>query len=296
MADITAFQFPQLIDAQTNVIASFETLSALFSDQLSQVLESHFATQVNVVPTGTEKHVFLDWLSKLPPFASYSVFSHEKLDDPVLVRLDPAMIARLIDICYGGGHSGAKKVTRHKFQAAELRLIKKAATQIISAILSTIWTEPLSEPQLKQHETSRLYLNLYRPEEIIMCQSMQISIGNKAESWPMEVVYTEATMQEIVGHNRQQIETVGQMVDRDWQRDLSDNIMDVHLPLRAVVGQPVMSLPEILSLQPGDFISFPCRPILPLYVANKRISYGQLGEQSGGSAYRIEQLCSGGLQ
>ena len=296
MADIQPYQFPQLIDAQTNVTTGFEELSALFSDQLKQTLDENFAAKVEVISTGTKKYIFMDWLSKLPQFASYSVFSHDKLDSLVIVRLDPAMIARLIDICYGGGNASITKTVRNKFQTAELRLIKKVASQIISTILSAIWLEPISEPQLKQHETSRLYLNLHRPEENILCQSMQVSISGQAESWTIEIIYTDATMRGIVGHSKQQIEAVGQTVDHYWQRDLCDNLMDVHLPLRAVMGQPVLSLPEVLSLRPGDFIPFALRPTLPLYVANKRISYGQLGEQSGGSAYRIEQLCSGDPQ
>ena len=78
-----------------------------------------------------------------------------------------------------------------------------------------------------------------------------------------------------------------------WQQRWLRNLKQIHLPLRTIVAQPTMRLPELFELKPGDVIPITPRAKPPLFVASRKFASGTLGEKNGCAAFRIEHIEQG---
>ena len=80
------------------------------------------------------------------------------------------------------------------------------------------------------------------------------------------------------------------MPDPAWRDQMSKALAHVTLPARSVLARPVLTLPQLAELKPGDIIPIPPARNLPLIIGDRIFARGSLGEQNGLAAFRIETI------
>jgi flagellar motor switch protein FliM len=66
--------------------------------------------------------------------------------------------------------------------------------------------------------------------------------------------------------------------------------MNVKLPVRSVLAEPVIPLAQLMTLKPGDIIPISFGPEIPLLVSNNRFARGAVGASNGRAAIRVHRI------
>jgi flagellar motor switch protein FliM len=78
-----------------------------------------------------------------------------------------------------------------------------------------------------------------------------------------------------------------------WRHQLTRAAMDVRLPVRSVLAEPVVPLSLLMNLKVGDVIPISFGPDVPVMVANARLGTGAVGTANGHAAVRLTRLHEG---
>jgi flagellar motor switch protein FliM len=75
-----------------------------------------------------------------------------------------------------------------------------------------------------------------------------------------------------------------------WQGELARRAGDIAMPARSIIARPLLSMPQLMALRPGDVIPIGMPRRVPLLVADRRVATGTIGERDGRAAFMIDQL------
>lgn len=75
-----------------------------------------------------------------------------------------------------------------------------------------------------------------------------------------------------------------------WRNGLTRAVLGVGLPVRSVLAEPVVPLPTLMALKPGDVIPIGFGPDVPVMVGNQRIGCGIVGTANGRAAIRLTRF------
>lgn len=81
-----------------------------------------------------------------------------------------------------------------------------------------------------------------------------------------------------------------QAEDPSWTNNLMRAAMNVKLPVRSVLAEPVIPLTQLMTLKPGDIIPISFGPEIPLMVTNRRFARGAVGASNGRAAIRVHRI------
>lgn len=232
-----------------------------------------------------------DWAADVPQLVSISLYRMPPFKGPVAVRLNPDMVAAVLDCFYGGtGLRPAPK--RNEFTPTEERLIAKLSDSIIENMVDA-WSDLVAiDAAFTAREANLAYAAIAPDEEVMLLQRFTLSLGGN-QSWPIDILTSVASMRgvEVLFETRPHDE--GRIVDATWQGGLGARVAQVSLPVRTVLARPNLTLAELMQLQEGDVIPVHIGRNLPLIVGNRVIAHGTVGEQNGRAAFMIEKIAQG---
>jgi flagellar motor switch protein FliM len=107
---------------------------------------------------------------------------------------------------------------------------------------------------------------------------------------PVDLLYPAASLKPIAAILSSKVQSRRQAEDPAWTNNLMRAAMNVKLPVRSVLAEPVIPLSQLMSLQPGDIIPISFGPEIPLRVANHRFARGAVGAANGRAAIRVHRI------
>lgn len=246
----------------------------------------------------SEKIRFMDygkWANSQESFSSLSVFRILPLRGSIILRLDQAMINSLINVYFGGAFGPVVGRNKDGFRESELRLIERLG-QLLTELLCDHFSDYGSmKPALQRHETSVYYITGHDPKEQVMSQLFRIT-ASEDMSWPIELLYSADAAESVMEFVQNKSAETPVASDPEWQQQWFSNLQQIHLPLRTILAQPTMRLPELFDMKPGDVIPITPRVKPPLFVANHKFATGTLGEKNGCAAFKIEHMEQGDVR
>lgn len=247
------------------------------------------------VEVAAEEIIFPDfsrWSEALAPLSSLSIFRLLPLRGTVILNLEEAMINSLINVYFGGTPALCIRRSKNGFRQTEIQLINRLAKSLMEHFCSTFSGYGPMKPAFQRHETSASYITGFQPDEQVMCQPFRISAGTDI-SWRAEILYSTEAAESVKEFVQNKNVELPAEADPLWQQRWSRNLKQIYLPLRTIVAQPTMRLPELFDLKPGDVIPITPRVKPPLFVANRKFATGTLGEKNGCAAFKIEHIEQG---
>ncbi|HEY9090170.1 FliM/FliN family flagellar motor switch protein [Parasphingorhabdus sp.] len=235
---------------------------------------------------------FSKWSGVLAPLSSLSIFRLLPLRGSIILHLEETMINSLINVYFGGAPAICVKRTKDGFRQTETQLIDRLALSLMERLADVFSGYGPIKPVFQRHETSASYLTGYKPEDQLLCQPFRISMGTDI-SWRAELVYSPDAAESAMEFIQSQIRDLPAESDPEWERQWSRNLKQIYLPLRTIVAQPTMRLPELFNMKPGDVIPITPRAKPPLFIGNRKFATGTLGEKNGCAAFRIEHIEQG---
>jgi flagellar motor switch protein FliM len=124
-------------------------------------------------------------------------------------------------------------------------------------------------------------------EHVIIC-SFLIQLPN-AEAINMDIVYPLQTLKPIASQLRSRIQSDSGDSDVSWREKMERAILNVPLNITALLGEPVMSMGQLIRLKPGDVVPVQINNGIEVRVEDNAIFIAEIGEVSGQVAINLSR-------
>ncbi|GAA0469228.1 hypothetical protein GCM10009096_07700 [Parasphingorhabdus litoris] len=289
MTKVTTHRFAEKTNPVGSDVSPIRRLSDKYAKGLAAAIEQVAGGKVDAVAQDVQFQSFGNWSGKLESLSSFSIFRLLPLRGQLILHLPEEMINNLVELYFGGDLGPAVARSKDGFRDTEIQLIGRLQQTLIDLLVDEFSEYAIMKPALLHHENNPMHLTVCKPDEQIIRQSFKLSIGSDI-SWDLEWIYSaEAAESTIELLQNKSVET-SEAIDPEWQREWYQGLQHIHLPLRTILAQPVMTLPELFEMKPGDVIPITPRVKPPLFVANHKFAIGTLGEKNGCAAFKIEHI------
>lgn len=293
-ADVVAFPLGQKKGQPAPRLALIERMNDRLARRLRDMIEPIAQARARVEALPLETRCFEDWQNAQPDYMSLTLFRMRPAKGNMMVAVEPAFVANMVDAFYGGT-SGGSATKSGEFTPSEDRLLHRLVTGITD-LLARTWGEfyPI-EFRHAAHETNPAFANMVRGDETVVVQRFSIKPG-ALRSTQIEILYPLSVLQPIEDQLTSRVHNGAEGDDREWRTRLAAALDNVALPVRSVLARPEMTVAQLLALKPGDVIPITLSSTVPLLVGDRRFAEGTIGEQEGRSAMMIEHIGKGLLK
>lgn len=288
MNDVQPFALGRAAAEPAVAINGLDKLGDRLAKKLRVLIESYSGGRPGVAAKPLDHTMFMMWDACVPGFVSLSLYRLLPIKGLVTLRIDAALVARLVDRFYGGrggGHHGEK----HDFSPTESRLINRLSGQIMVAAVECWADIARLEPILVSRETGVAQTEILPADANVIVQTFEVDLGEK-DKFLIEIVYPQDGMAGIeTPATTHRVEEL-RVNDPVWQAQLARRMDDVRLPVRTVLARPNLKMSELMTLKPGDIIPIHIARHLPLLIGDRVCAHGTIGEQDGSAAFMIEKM------
>ena len=240
--------------------------------------------QPRISPFPPEVKTFDEYCEGIENFMNLNISRMEELRGPMLLTLGPKFISTLTASFYGGSiHQPDQK--RTEFTSTEERVIE-LVYEGLSECLSAAWTDLMPVALTYQgREVNPQFASFVDGGELVIICAFLIQLPN-GESVNMDVVYPLQTLKPIASQlrSRMQSDTTD---DVSWRERMEYAILNIPLNVTAFLGEPVMSMGQLIRLQSGDVVPIQVNEGIELRVENNPIFLADIGEVSGQAAISL---------
>ncbi len=228
------------------------------------------------------------WCDRQAELVSISQLTLSPMQGRVLLRMEPVFVSAMLDAFFGGSPRETA-MPKKEFTQTDIRLIGRLA-RVIGERISASWNEVGTFSwQMAGHSTTIDGARIAGPTARMVVQRFRITLPGNVR-YELEIVYTLDGLQAA----EQCLTPAGfsddRLPDPAWRDQMARSLGQVTLPARSVLARPVLTLPQLADLKPGDIIPIPPARNLPLIIGDRIFARGSLGEQNGLAAFRIETI------
>ncbi|MDB5984198.1 MAG: fliM [Pseudomonas sp.] len=205
----------------------------------------------DVAVGGVQVMKFGEYVHSLYVPTSLNLVKIKPLRGTALFILDAKLVFKLVDNFFGGDGRHAK-IEGREFTPTELRVVRMVLEQAFID-LKEAW-QAIMEVSFEyiNSEVNPAMANIVGPSEAVVVSTFHIELDGGGGDLHVTMPYS-------------MIEPVREMLDAGFQSDLDDqderwskalreDVLDVAVPLSAVVARRQLRLRDILHMQPGDVI------------------------------------------
>lgn len=283
---------PALGSASANPLGDLQALAQV-NQRLARGLRTLFepllrqAVKLSAEPIAVER--FDAYLtSRGQALSSVTMFGMAPLSGQAMLVLDGALTFRLVDLYFGGPGLAPNPLPAEFTPTAEAMIARIAAG--FAERLAGAWGE-LAEIAFQpgRTEANPAMLSHIDSEDRVVRTRFVLAVG---EARPIEIdlLYPAASLKPIAGILSSKVQSRRQAADPTWTNNLARAVMNVKLPVRSVLAEPVIPLAQLMTLKPGDIIPLSFGPEIPVLVSDNRFARGAVGASNGRAAIRVHRI------
>ncbi|MBO9622036.1 MAG: flagellar motor switch protein FliM [Sphingomonas sp.] len=201
--------------------------------------------------------------------------------------LDAALVLEMLDAFFGGEGEAPGALPSEFTPAAEALVARLGAA--VAAPVETAW-----EPVTRVGFAPALSANVaaapdWGADEPVVVTRFGFAEGTRSPAY-VDLVYPMAGLKPHSGALAAKVKAATTEVEPQWRNALTRAVMQVRLPVRSVLAEPVLPLGQLLELKAGDVLPIDFGPEVPVMVAKRRLGTGQVGTANGRAAVRLTQI------
>ena len=231
---------------------------------------------------------FGDYMNSLPVPAMISVFKADEWDNYGLLTVDSALIYSIVDVLLGGRRgTAAMRIEGRPYTTIERNIIERMIHVILSDLTGAF--DPLSAVTFKfeRLETNSRFAAISRPNNAAVLVKLRIDMEDRGGRVEMLIPY--ATLEPVRELLLQQF--MGEKFGRDsiWESHLTNELYNTNVELRAVLGETIGSLGNVLNWKVGTRVMLDCGPdsAIEMKCGDRPMYLGKMGKRGGRMAVRI---------
>ncbi len=232
---------------------------------------------------------FGDYLNSIPLPAMLAVFKAEEWDNYGLMVVDSAMIYSIVDVLLGGRRgTAAMRIEGRPYTTIERTLVERLI-QVVLMDLSASF-DPLCPVTFKfeRLEVNPRFATISRLSNAAVLARLRIDMEDRGGR--MELLLPYATLEPVRELLLQQF--MGEKFGRDsiWETHLAEELWATDVDIDVVLDEQVMSLADVMALQPGSQIVLACGPGSPVQLRCGAVTLfeGRVGRRKNRVAVRID--------
>ncbi len=283
-SDVRAFQFGEDDLSLMGDYYALRLINERFARHARGVFLPMLRLQPRISPFPPEVKTFDEYCEGIDNFMNLNISRMEELRGPMLLTLGPKFISTLTASFYGGSIYQLDQ-KRTEFTSTEERVIE-LVHEGLSECLSTAWTDlmPITLSQ-QGREVNPQFASFVDGGELVIICAFLIQLPN-GDSVNMDVVYPLQTLKPIAAQLRSRMQS-DTNDDVSWRERMEHAILNIPLNVTAFLGQPVMSMGQLIRLQTGDVVSIQVNDGIELRVEDNPIFLADIGEVSGQAAVSL---------
>ena len=283
-SEVRSFQFGEDDLSLMGDYYALRLINERFARHARSVFLSMLRLQPRISPFPPEVKTFDEYCEGIENFMNLNISRMEELRGPMLLTLGPKFISTLTASFYGGSiYQPDQK--RTEFTSTEERVIE-LVYEGLSECLSAAWTDLMPVALTYQgREVNPQFASFVDGGELVIICAFLIQLPN-GDSVNMDVVYPLQTLKPIASQLRSRMQS-DTSDDVSWRERMEHAILNIPLNVTALLGEPVMSMGQLIRLQSGDVVPIQVNEGIELRVENNPIFLADIGEVSGQAAISL---------
>jgi flagellar motor switch protein FliM len=262
----------------------------LINERFARLVRSIFLPMIRIQPKinpfPPEVKTYDEYSAGLNSFMSLTTSRVEELRGSMLLVLEPSFISVLTN-CYYGGKLANFPTTKAEFTATEERIIE-IVSDGIGQCLETAWKDlmPITIRQQSREVNPQFATLVEATDSVIIC-SFVVQLPN-IDSASFDVIYPLQTLKPIASLLRSRVQS--DVVDDDvsWRERLEKAVLNIPLPISAILSEPSLSLSKLVKLKEGDIVNLPPIDGVDFFVNDKLLFKAEIGETNGQVAVSLK--------
>lgn len=272
----------------STALPALDRMNEKLARRLRTVFEAMSRSKLKLAPRPTTVLRYGEWQLEQPDILNLSIFSFLNPTTLAMLSIDPSLIMRMVDARYGGTGATVRAGT-HELTSAEEHFAGRLI-QAVSEALNESWNEVVQVNfQLKSRETNQTFANIARRDEQVAVISFDIELAGVAAP-PLQIVYPLASLRQVERELAAGTKDDVSHSDYVWRLRLRQALGGVRVGARTVLARTEMSMAQVLRLAPGDVIPVTIPAHVPLFVGNRELAVGTVGDHDGCAAIRVERI------
>jgi flagellar motor switch protein FliM len=283
-SEVRSFQFGEDDLSLMGDYYALRLINERFARHARSVFLPMLRLQPRISPFPPEVKTFDEYCEGIENFMNLNISRMEELRGPMLLTLGPKFISTLTASFYGGSiYQPDQK--RTEFTSTEERVIE-LVYEGLSECLSAAWTDLMPVALTYQgREVNPQFASFVDGGELVIICAFLIQLPN-GDSVNMDVVYPLQTLKPIASQLRSRMQS-DTSDDVSWRERMEHAILNIPLNVTAFLGEPVMSMGQLIRLQSGDVVPIQVNEGIELRVENNPIFLADIGEVSGQAAISL---------
>ena len=246
--------------------------------------------QPKINPFPPEVKTYDEYSAGLENFMSLTTSRIEELKGSMLLVMDPSFISILTN-CYYGGKLASFPLKKAEFTATEERIIE-IVSDGISRALENAWKDlmPISIKNVGREINPQFATLVESTDSVIIC-SFVIQLPN-VDSASFDVIYPLQTLKPIASLLRSRVNSDVVEDDKTWRERLQNSILNVPLPVSAILSEPKVKVSQMVNFKKGDLLQLGPVEGVDFLVDKKILFKAEIGESNGQAAISIKNRIS----
>ena len=285
-SEVRAFQFGQDDLSLMGDYYALRLINERFARTARGVFLPMLRVQPRISPFPPEVKTFDEYCESIDGFMNLNISRIEELRGPMLMALRPKFISTLTASYYGGSIIQLDQ-KRNEFTSTEERVIE-IIHRGLSNSLADAWSDlmPITFAQ-PSREVNPQFASFVDGSELVIICSFLIQLPN-AEAVNLEVVYPLQTLKPIASQLRSRVQS-DSGDDVTWREKMERAILNIPLNITALLGEPVMSMGQLIRLKTGDVVPIQINEGIEVRVEDNPIFLAEIGEVSGQVAVSLSR-------
>lgn len=268
---------------------TLQHLSARLARSLRGVFEPLLRQPVRAFAEPLSVQRFADYQAERPArLTAWQPLAIEPGEGRAVMVADGGLVLRLLDLFFGG--TGALPATLPtEFTPAAEALVARLAGALAGPLASA-W-EPVAKLGFRPGhlEAAPALLTDLDGEDAVIVTRFGIAPGEEKPVF-IDILYPVAALKPLAPQLTAKVHGRSAQPAPGWRQALTRASMNVTLPVRSVLAEPVLSLGRLLELKEGDVIPVSFGPQVPVMVGGHRLAIGTVGTSNGRAAIRIDRI------
>ena len=251
-------------------LRTLEIIFEHYGRLLSTNLPVYLRKNVQVEVMNSEAVTYSEFSNALSNPVLLGIVNFAPLQGNIIIEMASNLGYAIVDRMLGGRGDPIDKV--REFSEIELLIIERIMVICVN-LLAEPWENVVSiHPRLERIETNSQYAQIISPSEMIAIVTINLKIG-EVEGL-MNVCLPYLTMEDVIDklNTKYWYSNMQEQDDKDYRDSIESLIKRAQIPVKAVLGNSIISVNDFAMLQLGDIIRLDrgVEDELEIYVGNIR--------------------------
>lgn len=231
---------------------------------------------------------FADYLNSLPLTTSVNRVRVSELSGSILISVSGNLVYYFVDCFFGGAGAEAKISEDHEFTVTEKRIVERVL-ELAFQDLVVAWNPVAKLSFTFMHSETRTQLGaMSESSEVVVVSKFNIK-ANDVEG-EISILIPHGLLEPLRPMLASGVKKGNADSDEHWRLNLRKKLEEVEIDINAVFAQAEITLGDLVSLKPGDFVPVNMSEQTVVCSEEVPIFEGKVGMSNQQAAVRVGQF------